>query len=72
MTDNRNRTAGDLRHLFDKFGEILGKMAVYYLCSIKGVIVIERTEDIDEDELMMEAIEEERRISAEKKNISRY
>jgi YebC/PmpR family DNA-binding regulatory protein len=58
MTDNRNRTAGDLRHLFDKFGGNLGQNGcVLFMFDKKGVIVIERTEDIDEDELMMEAIE---------------
>ena len=41
VTDNRNRTAAEVRHLFDK----------------RGVIVIERTSDIDEDEIMMQALE---------------
>lgn len=58
MTDNRNRTAGDIRHFFDKFGGNLGQTGcVSFMFDKKGVILIERTEDIDEDELMMEAIE---------------
>ncbi|NSW89755.1 MAG: YebC/PmpR family DNA-binding transcriptional regulator [Firmicutes bacterium] len=57
MTDNRNRTAGDIRHYFDKFGGNLGQTGcVSFMFDKKGVILIERTEDIDEDTLMMEAI----------------
>ncbi len=56
-TDNRNRTAGDVRHFFDKFGGNLGQMGcVSYLFSDKGLIVIDG-EDIDEDELMDAALE---------------
>jgi len=58
MTDNRNRTAGDLRHYFDKFGGNLGQSGcVSYLFDKKGILVIERNDSIDEDELMMEALE---------------
>jgi len=58
MTDNRNRTAGDIRHFFDKYGGNLGQTGcVSFMFDKKGVILIERNEDIDEDELMMEAIE---------------
>jgi len=58
MTDNRNRTAGDIRHFFDKFGGNLGQNGcVSFMFDKKGVLLIERTDDIDEDELMMEAIE---------------
>jgi len=58
MTDNRNRTAGDLRHLFDKFGGNLGQSGcVSFMFDKKGVLLIERTEKINEDELMMEALE---------------
>jgi YebC/PmpR family DNA-binding regulatory protein len=58
LTDNRNRTAGDVRHHFDKFGGNLGQTGcVSFMFDKKGVILIERTEDIDEDTLMMEVIE---------------
>jgi YebC/PmpR family DNA-binding regulatory protein len=57
-TDNRNRTAGDLRHYFDKFGGNLGQSGcVSYMFNKKGVIVVEKDGKIDEDTLMMEAIE---------------
>jgi YebC/PmpR family DNA-binding regulatory protein len=57
-TDNRNRTAGDIRHLFDKFGGNLGQSGcVSFMFDKKGVLLIERTENISEDELMMEALE---------------
>ena len=50
-TDNRNRTAADVRHVFDKAGGNLGTTGcVSYMFSQKGVIVIE-------DELMMQALE---------------
>lgn len=56
-TDNRNRTAGDIRHYFDKFGGNLGQMGcVSYLFSDKGLIVIDG-EDVDEDKLMDDALE---------------
>lgn len=58
MTDNRNRTAGDVRHFFDKFGGNLGTVGcVSFMFDRKGVILIERDNSIDEDELMMEALE---------------
>jgi YebC/PmpR family DNA-binding regulatory protein len=58
MTDNRNRTAGDLRHLFDKFGGNLGQSGcVSYLFDKKGILIIEKTDNIDEDELMLEVLE---------------
>ena len=57
-TDNRNRTAGEVRHYFDKFGGNLGQNGcVSYLFEEKGVIVIERTDAIDEDKLMECALE---------------
>jgi len=58
MTDNRNRTASDVRHYFDKFGGNLGTNGcVSYLFDKKGVIVIEDDGSIDADQLMMEALE---------------
>ncbi|MCX7842988.1 MAG: YebC/PmpR family DNA-binding transcriptional regulator [Clostridia bacterium] len=58
MTDNRNRTAGDIRHYFDKFGGNLGTTGcVSFMFDKKGVILIEKSEKINEDNLMMEALE---------------
>jgi YebC/PmpR family DNA-binding regulatory protein len=57
-TDNRNRTAGDIRHYFDKFGGNLGQTgSVSFLFNKKGVIVIEKADSVSEDDLMMEALE---------------
>ena len=58
-TDNRNRTAADVRHVFDKAGGNLGTTGcVSYMFNKKGVIVIEReTANIDEEELMMLALD---------------
>ena len=54
-TDNRNRTAGEMRHYFDKFGGNLGQSGcVGFLFSEKGVIVILR-EDVKDEEALMEA-----------------
>lgn len=57
-TDNRNRTAGDVRHYFDKFGGNMGQTGcVSYLFEPKGLIVIEDEDDvIDEDALMETAL----------------
>jgi len=58
LTDNRNRTASDVRHAFDKYGGNLGQTgSVAYMFDRKGFIAIERSESIDEDELTMFAIE---------------
>ena len=57
VTDNRNRAAADVRHCFDKSGGSLGANGcVSYMFDRKGVIVIERTTEIDEDKLMEEAL----------------
>lgn len=58
LTDNKNRTAGDVRHLFDKFGAGLGTTnSVAYMFDIKGVFIVEKTADINEETLMMQALE---------------
>ncbi|MBQ8003179.1 MAG: YebC/PmpR family DNA-binding transcriptional regulator [Clostridia bacterium] len=58
LTNNRNRTAADLRHYFDKYGGNLGQNGcVSFMFDKKGVIVIEDDGDIDEDELMMAALD---------------
>ena len=57
LTDNRNRTAGDVRHYFDKFGGNMGTSGcVMFMFDYFGVIIIEK-EDVDEDKLMEDAIE---------------
>ena len=58
-TDNKNRTAADVRHVFDKFGGNLGTSGcVSYMFEKKGVIVIEKAEcKLGEDDLMMLALE---------------
>ena len=58
-TNNKNRTAADVRHIFDKFGGNLGTSGcVSYMFEKKGVIVIEKEEcPMQEDDLMMLAIE---------------
>ena len=58
LTDNRNRTAASVRHLFDKYGGNLGTTGcVSYMFTQKGVIIIEDEDPIDEDKLMLEAME---------------
>ncbi len=57
LTDNKNRTAADVRHAFDKYGGNLGTTGcVSYLFDKTGQILIERG-DLDEDELMMEMLD---------------
>lgn len=57
-TDNRNRTAGDIRHYFDKFGGNLGQSGcVSFMFNKKGVILVEAASKVKEDDLMMEALE---------------
>ena len=59
LTDNRNRTAGEVRHYFDKFGGNMGTQGcVSFMFSQKGVLVIEREElEKDEDTIMSDALE---------------
>ena len=58
LTDNKNRTAGDVRHIFDKFGGSMGTNGcVSYLFESKGVIVVEKKKGMDDDEVMMAALE---------------
>ena len=58
-TDNRNRTAADVRHVFDKAGGNLGTSGcVSYMFNRKGVIVIEKAStDMSEDDLMLLALD---------------
>ncbi len=55
LTDNRNRTASDVRHVFTKFGGNLGTTgAVAWLFERRGVVLVD-AEGVDEDELMLAA-----------------
>ena len=57
LTDNRNRTAGEMRHYFDKCGGNLGQSgSVMFMFDRKGVIVIEG-EGLEEDTVMEAALE---------------
>ena len=57
LTDNRNRTAGEMRHYFDKCGGNLGQSgSVMFMFDRKGIIEIE-AEGRDEDEVMEAALE---------------
>ena len=52
LTDNKNRTAGDIRHYFDKFGGNLGTTGcVSFMFSEKGIVIVENT-GLDEDKVM--------------------
>ncbi len=59
LTDNRNRTASDLRHVFSKHGGNLGESGcVAWMFEKKGRLVIDRQKTpIDEEALMLEAID---------------
>ncbi len=59
LTDNRQRTAPEVRHYFDKFGGNLGAQGcVSWSFDRKGVIVIDNEdEELDEDTVMMDALE---------------
>ncbi len=57
LTDNRNRTAGNLRHYFDKYGGNLGTSGcVSFMFSPKGVLVIDKN-DLDEDTVMEKSLD---------------
>lgn len=57
LTDNKNRTAGDVRHYFDKFGGNLGTTGcVSFMFSKKGIIILENT-GLDEDAVMEDVFE---------------
>ena len=57
LTDNRNRTAGEVRHYFDKFGGNLGTIGcVSFMFSNKGIVILENT-GLDEDAVMEDIFE---------------
>lgn len=56
LSDNKNRTAGEVRHLLDKYGGSLGQTGcVSFMFKKKGVIIVDKT--MDEDTLMMLALD---------------
>ncbi|MCR4430787.1 MAG: YebC/PmpR family DNA-binding transcriptional regulator [Tepidanaerobacteraceae bacterium] len=58
MTDNRNRTAAEMRHIFDKHGGNLGEAGcVAWMFDKKGLFIIEKNENTDVDNIMMVAID---------------
>ncbi|HOQ17127.1 MAG TPA: YebC/PmpR family DNA-binding transcriptional regulator [Defluviitaleaceae bacterium] len=58
LTDNKNRTAANIRHAFTKGGGNLGTTGcVSFMFDKKGQIMIEKTDKIEEDELMMLALD---------------
>lgn len=58
LTNNRNRTAADVRHLFDKYDGNMGVAgSVSFLFEEKGTIIISREDFEDEEQVMMDAVE---------------
>lgn len=58
LTENKNRTVGEVRHIFDKYGGSLGTAnSVSFMFENRGVIVFERTPDMDEDAIMELALD---------------
>ena len=58
MTDNRNRTTPEIRHLFSRFGGNLGENGcVSWLFTRKGLILVPRTSDVNEEMIMERALE---------------
>lgn len=58
LTDNKNRSAGNVRYIFDRNGGNLGANGcVSFMFQRKGQIIIERKDSIDEDEVMMAALD---------------
>jgi len=58
LTDNKNRTAGNVRHTFDKYNGNMGAAGcVSYMFDRKGVIIVEREGAMEEDDIMMIALD---------------
>ena len=58
VTDNKNRTSSDIRHIFDKAGgSLAGPGAVAYLFSRKAVVCVEAPKSMSEDDVTMLALE---------------
>ena len=58
ISDNRNRTASDIRHCFAKYGGNMGQTgSVGFMFDTRGVLVVERQPGMDEDDMMMMALD---------------
>lgn len=58
LTDNRNRTAADVRHIFSKYGGNMGETGcVGWMFKRKGLFVVEKSMVVSEEELMLLALE---------------
>ncbi|MBL4938090.1 YebC/PmpR family DNA-binding transcriptional regulator [Clostridium sp. YIM B02515] len=58
VTDNKNRSAGNVRHAYTKYGGNMGSSGcVSFMFQKKGELVIEKTDELDEDEVMMMALD---------------
>jgi len=58
LTDNKNRTAGDIRHLFDKSGGAMGTAGcVSFMFDLKGIVAVNKKDGLDDDEMMMAALD---------------
>ena len=58
LTENKNRTVGEVRHIFDRYGGSMGNTgSVSFMFENRGVIVIERTVDLSEDEALELALD---------------
>ncbi len=59
LTDNRNRTAGELRHLFSKYGGNLGETGcVSWMFDTRGVLIVEKADlKVDSDEFLLTALD---------------
>ena len=58
LTDNRNRTAADVRHVFSKYGGNLGASGcVSYMFQQKGIFAVSSETGVNEDDLMMIALD---------------
>ncbi|MBQ7227611.1 MAG: YebC/PmpR family DNA-binding transcriptional regulator [Clostridia bacterium] len=58
LTDNANRMGGEVRHIFDRSGGSLGTTScVSYMFETKGIIEIEKKAGMDDDEMMMVALD---------------
>lgn len=57
-TDNKNRTAADIRHCFDRNGGSMGESGcVAWMFDRLGVIYLEKKDGMDDDEFLMEALD---------------
>ena len=58
LTENKNRTVGEVRHIFDKYGGSMGTTgSVSFMFNNLGILVIERTVELDEDAVMELALD---------------